>query len=270
MTPGTRPPINPLNLTRRLVEAESPTGAEGPAVYVMEQELQSLGWHVTRQEVTPGRDNLYALPSRRAAEPPSIVFSTHLDCVPPYIPFREDDDNLYGRGTCDAKGLAAVMVAAAERLRREGEERTGLLFVVGEEVESDGAIAAAALEPRGKYLINGEPTEFLCEPQLTLLDVLRDELHLTGSKEGCSSGDCGACSVMVDGRLVCSCLMLAVEAMKKAGSTDKAKVRDAIEAMRGFVGIDGVFNMSATDHMGLNLDAFRMLEIKGGDWTLVK
>ncbi len=61
-------------------------------------------------------------------------------------------------------------------------------------------------------IINGEPTEFLCEPQLTLLDVLRDELYLTGSKEGCSSGDCGACSVTVDGRLVCSCLMLAVEA----------------------------------------------------------
>ena len=60
--------------------------------------------------------------------------------------------------------------------------------------------------------INGEPAEFLCEPQLSLLDVLRDELNLTGSKEGCSSGDCGACSVTVDGRLVCSCLMLAVEA----------------------------------------------------------
>ena len=65
-------------------------------------------------------------------------------------------------------------------------------------------------------------------------------------------------------------LMLAVDAMKKVGSTDKAKVRDAIEATRGFVGIDGVFNMSPTDHMGLNLDAFRMLEIKNGDWTLVK
>ena len=60
--------------------------------------------------------------------------------------------------------------------------------------------------------INGEATEFLCEPQQTMLDVLRDELHLTGSKEGCSSGDCGACSITVDGRLVCSCLMLGVEA----------------------------------------------------------
>jgi carbon-monoxide dehydrogenase small subunit len=60
--------------------------------------------------------------------------------------------------------------------------------------------------------INGEPTEFLCEPTQTMLDVLRDQLGLTGSKEGCGSGDCGACSITVDGRLVCSCLMLGAEA----------------------------------------------------------
>lgn len=61
-------------------------------------------------------------------------------------------------------------------------------------------------------VINGEPTEFLCETQQTLLDALRDEIGLTGSKEGCASGDCGACSVIVDGRLMCSCLVLACEA----------------------------------------------------------
>ncbi len=67
--------------------------------------------------------------------------------------------------------------------------------------------------------VNDEPVEFLCEPQQTLLDVLRDEMHLTGSKEGCSSGDCGACSVMVDGRLVCSCLVLAAEAEGRSVET---------------------------------------------------
>jgi carbon-monoxide dehydrogenase small subunit len=73
--------------------------------------------------------------------------------------------------------------------------------------------------------INGEPTEFLCEGELTLLDVLRDELNLTGSKEGCSSGDCGACSVTVDGRVVCSCLMLAVEAEGHAVETIEGMAR---------------------------------------------
>jgi acetylornithine deacetylase len=79
--------------------------------------------------------------------------------VPPYIPLREDATHLHGRGTCDAKGLAAAMVAAAERLHAAGEDRIGLLFVVGEENGSDGANAAVDLEPRGRFLINGEPTE---------------------------------------------------------------------------------------------------------------
>ena len=172
--------MDPLELTRRLVQAESPTGAEAPAVDLMHQELEALGWRVTRQQVTPGRDNLYALPenSRLSTLDSRLVFSTHLDCVPPYIPFHEDGDNLYGRGTCDAKGLAAAMVAAAEQLKREGEQRIGLLFVVGEEVESDGAIAAKALEPRGGYLINGEPTEGkLCIGQKGTLGA---ELRMTG------------------------------------------------------------------------------------------
>ena len=60
--------------------------------------------------------------------------------------------------------------------------------------------------------VNGDPVEFLCETRQTLLDVLRDELNLTGSKEGCGSGDCGACSVIIDDRLVCACLVLGVEA----------------------------------------------------------
>ena len=145
---------DPIELTRRLVAIESPTGAEGPAVDVMDRLLQAAGWRTTRQPVSPGREDLYAW-----REPPLLVFSTHLDTVPPYIPLREDAERLYGRGTCDAKGIAAAMTAAAERLAAGGERRIGLLFLVGEETGSDGARAAASLEPRGRIIVNGEPTE---------------------------------------------------------------------------------------------------------------
>ena len=74
--------------------------------------------------------------------------------------------------------------------------------------------------------VNGDQVEFLCETGQTLLDALRDELRLTGTKEGCGTGDCGACSVMVDGRLVCSCLMLAVEAEGKAIETVEGMAKD--------------------------------------------
>lgn len=150
----TDPSVDPIELTRQLVRLETPTGHEGPAVAFLAESLGRLGYRVTRQPVSAGRDNLYAW-----REPPEVVFTTHLDCVPPYLPLREDEATLYGRGTCDAKGLAAAMVAAAERLAAGGERRIGLLFVVGEENGSDGAERANALLPKGRFLINGEPTE---------------------------------------------------------------------------------------------------------------
>jgi acetylornithine deacetylase len=87
------------------------------------------------------------------------VFCTHLDVVPPALDLSEDAEWLHGRGVCDAKGIAATMIAAAETLRAEGEDRIGLLFTVGEEAGSDGAKAANTFGPRGRFLINGEPTE---------------------------------------------------------------------------------------------------------------
>jgi acetylornithine deacetylase len=146
--------MDPIELTRALVPIASPTGEEGPAVNFVAGLLERAGWEVTRQPVGPGRENLYA---RRGA--PELVFSTHLDCVPPFVPLVEDDEFLRGRGTCDAKGIAAAMIAAAERLAASGERRIGLLFLVGEENGSDGARAAAELEPRGRFIVNGEPTE---------------------------------------------------------------------------------------------------------------
>jgi acetylornithine deacetylase len=146
--------MDALELTRALVALETPTGAEGPATDFLDAVLRRAGYQMVRQPVSPGRQNLYAY-----RDPPALVFSTHLDTVPPYIPLSEDGESIHGRGSCDAKGLAAAMVAAAERLAERGERRIGLLFVVGEENGSDGALAAADLGPRGRFLINGEPTE---------------------------------------------------------------------------------------------------------------
>jgi acetylornithine deacetylase len=162
-----------FELLRRLVAVESPTGREGPATDLLAAHLASLGYHVELQQVAPDRRNIYAY-----REPPALVFSTHLDTVPPYVPLREDDDFIHGRGSCDAKGLAAAMVAAAERLAAGGERRIGLLFVVGEENGSDGAQAAARLMPKGRFLINGEPTGNL----LTIgqKGALRVDLAATG------------------------------------------------------------------------------------------
>jgi acetylornithine deacetylase len=141
-------------LAAELLAIQSSTGAEGPAVDFVARWLVSRGWNVTTQEVTKGRANVWASRAGRG-----VTFSTHLDTVPPYIPPRLDGDRLYGRGACDAKGIAAAMLCAAERLSEAGEERVDLLFVVGEEKGSDGARAANHLAATSRFLVNGEPTE---------------------------------------------------------------------------------------------------------------
>ncbi len=143
-----------VELARELVRIESPTGEEGPVGEYLAAHLQRLGYDVQRQQVAPGRFNVFA-----AREPPVVLLSTHLDTVPPFLPVQEDDTYLYGRGSADAKGIAAAQITAAERLALQGERRVALLFVVGEEMSADGARAAAGLNPKGRYLINGEPTD---------------------------------------------------------------------------------------------------------------
>ena len=141
-------------LCAELLSIKSPTGGEGKAVEFVSRRLVSRGWNVTVQEVTPGRGNVWA--SRSGG---GVTLSTHLDTVPPYVAPKLDGDRLYGRGACDAKGIAAAMLAAADRLADAGEDRVDLLLVVGEEGGSDGARAANHLPATSRFLINGEPTE---------------------------------------------------------------------------------------------------------------
>lgn len=146
--------VDPVALAAELVRIPSPTGEEARICAHVADRLTGLGWNVTRQPVAGDRFNVYA-----HRETPVVVFTTHLDTVQPELPVTEDEVWLRGRGTADAKGIAAAQIAAAERLAAGGERRIGLLFVVGEEDLSDGARAAATLEPRGRYVINGEPTD---------------------------------------------------------------------------------------------------------------
>lgn len=147
-------PTDPVEMTRLLLEIPSPSYHEAAVTAFVADYLKRRGWQVSLQPVTDGRHNLYAHRGN-----PVVVFSTHLDTVPPELPFRETESAIHGRGACDAKGIAAAMMAASDELIAGGETRIGLLFVVGEEDGSDGALVAGALEPRGRFLINGEPTD---------------------------------------------------------------------------------------------------------------
>jgi acetylornithine deacetylase len=141
-------------VTRGLVDIDSTTGLEGDCVAWTARLLSDAGWGVVEQVVDGPRRNVYA-----GFGQADVVLSTHLDCVPPFFPSRLDGGTLFGRGSCDAKGIAACQIAAAEGLRREGITNVGLLFVVGEERGSDGARIAQSLAPGSKFLVNGEPTD---------------------------------------------------------------------------------------------------------------
>src|SRR5437763_7728150 len=143
-------------LTRQLVDIESITGNEGPVGDFLCGQLNRLGYEAKKMRVEGERCNVYATTPQQPQ--PTIVFSTHMDTVPPFIRSSEDGRRVYGRGSCDAKGIIAAQIAAAETLRREGI-RVGLLFLVGEERDSLGAKTANQQANGCKFLINGEPTE---------------------------------------------------------------------------------------------------------------
>jgi acetylornithine deacetylase len=149
--------MNLLELTRELIDIPSVTGDELAVGQYLSKYLEELGYQVERQEVAQDRFNVIAT----QAEPPRIVFSTHMDTVPPFIESREDEEFVYGRGSCDAKGIIAAQIVAAERLRAEDVNDVGLLFTVDEELSSIGAQAANkhVVASKCQFLINGEPTD---------------------------------------------------------------------------------------------------------------
>lgn len=149
-------PIDPVAFARSLIDIDSTTGQEAEVGRWLAQALRDLGYDVTEQPVAGDRVNVFA----QLDEPPRVVLSTHFDCVPPFFASREERGLLFGRGACDAKGILAAQVAAAERLRAAGERRFALLFVVGEERGCEGATVANTQAPAGvSYLVNGEPTD---------------------------------------------------------------------------------------------------------------
>lgn len=147
-------PITPVSLARQLIDIDSTTGKEGAVAAELAGYLRERGYTVLEQPLESERSNVIA-----AVGEPRVVFSTHFDCVPPFFPSRVEEGRLYGRGACDAKGILAAQVAAAERIRATGETRVGLVFVAGEERGSDGARAANLIASQSRFLINGEPTD---------------------------------------------------------------------------------------------------------------
>jgi acetylornithine deacetylase len=146
--------MNVIEWAERLIDIPSVTGQESALEVFLNDVLRRSGFRVVRQEFEPGRANLFAT----AGDPIDVVFCTHMDTVPPFFGSSRKGEFLDGRGACDAKGSMAAMLAAGLALRDEGFVRFGFLFVAGEETDSRGAKAAAALRPKSRFIMIGEPT----------------------------------------------------------------------------------------------------------------
>jgi acetylornithine deacetylase len=147
--------MDPIALTRRLIDIESISGNEGAVGAELYDVLFNMGYTTHKMPVAHERFNVVATIDGQA---PELVFSTHMDTVPPFISSSEDCDHIYGRGSCDAKGIIAAQIAACQRLRKEGVA-VGMLFLVGEERDSLGAKVANESPLGSRFLMNGEPTE---------------------------------------------------------------------------------------------------------------
>jgi acetylornithine deacetylase len=172
--------MDAVTLTRQLVDIESITGNEAAVGNYLYGELCRLGYQTRKMPVEGDRFNVYATSAENPH--PAVVFSTHMDTVPPFIPSSEDAGRIYGRGSCDAKGIIAAQIAAAERLRQQNVH-VGLLFVAGEERDSLGAQVANEYAASGqasgcRFLVNGEPTDN--HLALASKGTLRVEVTATG------------------------------------------------------------------------------------------
>lgn len=177
--------MDPIRLTRQLVDIDSTSGDEAAVGAALYDELYRLGYTVHKMPVAHLRFNVQATLEDR---PPELIFSTHMDTVPPFIPSSEDNENIYGRGSCDAKGIIAAQIAACERLRKQGAA-VGMLFVVGEERDSLGAKTANENPLGSRFLVNGEPTEN--KIALASKGALRVEIHAHGKMAHSAYPDLG-------------------------------------------------------------------------------
>jgi acetylornithine deacetylase len=262
--------LDPVALTRSLVDIDSTTGREGATGHWLALYLRDRGYQVAEQPVSDGRFNVYA----HAGTAPTVVFSTHFDCVPPFFPSREERGLVFGRGSCDAKGILAAQVTAVEKLRAAGETRVALLFVVGEERGSDGARVANQHAPEGvRFLVNGEPTDNRLGAATR--GLLRVRLHAKGRAAHSSFPELGDSAIdkLLDALMVIRGVALPDDGL--LGRThytvglieggvapnvvsphasaellfrtvgEGTKVRDALRVVEGLVGIEHVLDIPA-------------------------